>query len=162
MEQVKMYQWIQKKLSDWSFNKARKKYAEGRYYQVGPDKNGLHPDDMDRIEQGLPFLIVKGPFAGIAFSFLRVAIQEETVTFSVHVLNRNKQEVKKNPKFQAVTREILLGVLYKLYSGDEHLGFGLKPGEEFSDENRDDHFEESDPKRAIRSKGSSVLEDGPV
>jgi hypothetical protein len=143
--------WLSQKLSDWRYAYDRRKYGLGKYFITLPP---------DPLHATLTYRIIKGKYKGLEFCFTTVDITKEGgANFGFHVIGNNNGITNNTAKLCKLVRKILLNVLWDLYNGNGALQFGLKPGEEWVDEDRTSYIEEPDQERTLRAKGSTTHEE---
>lgn len=133
-------------------------YAQGRYYRpecihYPPENSGLR----DRAPVQV-WRILRGKFKGITFYFTKVSIRKHSIRFETAIYSYLTIRQINHKKFRKIAHHILLDILERLYSDEETIQMGIKPGEEYC-EDRNTYFEEPDTNRALHKKSNSVSEE---
>lgn len=134
------------KIQSWN---RKRKYKQEKYFKVavGVTSNGI-----------LPIELLKGPFAGIIYSYGTINIGEDLghmgarASFDIEII-RGFENVIADPKFCKIAGDILLLMLDKAIMTQAEKFIG---GNTEDEEIGEDYIEEPVPQRTVRAKDSAI------
>lgn len=134
-----MIQW----LNDLLFRFYRYWYARGRYWDIEP------------IGENHTYIrILRGRYRGTLFGYTK--INPIDATFGVLTIEKRKG-ILLDRGYKRILSRILLVILYDLfYTPDSRMAVGIKPGEEFNDNDTEVDSKEPTEIRVLREKGSTL------